>query len=71
MKTHRRIIGYILLFFFGLKVSGQETDSVINKLAYYIKATDQFSQYIPREKVYLHFDKHPFIATTKKRLYYL
>lgn len=56
MKTHRRIIGYILLFFFGLKVSGQETDSVINKLAYYIKATDQFSQYIPREKVYLHFD---------------
>lgn len=56
MKTHRRIIGYILLFFFGLKVSGQETDSVINKLAYYIKATDQFSQYIPREKVYLHFN---------------
>ena len=56
MKTLRRVIGYIFLFLFSLQVSGQETDSVIGKLTRYIRATDQFSQYIPREKVYLHFD---------------
>lgn len=56
MKTHYRIITHILLLLSCLTISGQETDSVINKLTHYIRATDQFSQYIPREKVYLHFD---------------
>lgn len=56
MKTHRIIISYIFLLLFCLKVSGQKADSVINKLTHYIRATNQFSEYIPREKVYLHFD---------------
>ncbi|MBC8618745.1 hypothetical protein H8788_13445 [Parabacteroides faecis] len=56
MKTLRKVIGYISLLLFCLQAPGQETDSVINKLTHYIRATDQFSQYIPREKVYLHFD---------------
>lgn len=56
MKTLRRVTGYIFLLLFCLQAAAQETDSVINKLTRYIRATDQFSQYIPREKVYLHFD---------------
>lgn len=56
MKTLRKVIGYISLLLFCLQASGHEADSVINKLTRYIRATDQFSQYIPQEKVYLHFD---------------
>lgn len=56
MKTLRRVTGYIFLLLFCLQAAGQEADSVINKLTRYIRATDRFSQYIPREKVYLHFD---------------
>lgn len=56
MNTHKIIAAYICLFLLCLKVSGQEADSVLNKLTRYIQATDRFSQYIPREKVYLHFD---------------
>lgn len=56
METHRRVICYIFLLLFCLKASGQEPDSVLNKLTQFIRATDQFSQYIPHEKVYLHFD---------------
>lgn len=56
MKPLKRIIGYILFLLLSLKVSGQEADSVLNKLTDYIRMTEQFSQYIPREKVYLHFD---------------
>lgn len=50
MKTFRKVIGYISLLLFCLQASGQEVDSVINKLTRYIRATDQFSQYIPQEK---------------------
>ena len=56
MKTHYNVINYIFLLLFCLKASGQEPDSVLNKLTQFIRATDQFSQYIPHEKVYLHFD---------------
>ena len=56
MKTHYNVINYIFLLLFCLKASGQEPDSVLNKLTQFIRATDQFSQYIPDEKVYLHFD---------------
>ena len=56
MKTHYNVINYIFLLLFCLKASGQEPDIVLNKLTQFIRATDQFSQYIPHEKVYLHFD---------------
>lgn len=56
MKTLRKIAGCMLLLLFGLQAAGQETDSTINLLTNYIHATNRFSQYIPREKVYLHFD---------------
>ena len=47
------------LFFsmqFSFHVSGQNADSIINKLNYYMYAVDNFTQQVPQEKVYLHFD---------------
>lgn len=40
----------------SLPAAGQNKDSVINKLTGYIQEIHTFSQYIPQEKVYLHFD---------------
>ncbi|WP_369808791.1 hypothetical protein [Parabacteroides sp. Marseille-P3160] len=51
-----RLIGFLFLCLLCFQVSGQSTDSIIGKLTHYIHAIDNFSQYIPREKVYLHFD---------------
>lgn len=56
MKTIRNITGYFFLLLFCFPVKGQNTDSVINKLMHYIHAIEDFSTYIPQEKVYLHFD---------------
>ena len=40
----------------SLSLSAQNTDSIISKLTQYIHTLRSFSQYIPQEKVYLHFD---------------
>lgn len=37
-------------------MSGQNTDSLINRLTDYAYTVDNFLKYIPREKVYLHLD---------------
>ncbi len=55
MKTMSCLVAYISLFF-NLQTWGQELDSAINILIPYIHALHSFSEYIPQEKVYLHFD---------------
>lgn len=50
-----------ILSLLGLLVSfcymyGQEMDSIITKLKNYVHIVNNLSQYIPQEKVYLHFD---------------
>jgi len=51
-------ITIVKLFFllFCFQVSGQDTDSIVNKLAYYMHSLNNFSKYVQEEKVYLHFD---------------
>jgi hypothetical protein len=46
----------ISILIFCLPSSGQNQDSIVNNFAYYLNAINNFSRYIPQEKVYLHFD---------------
>lgn len=50
----------VLFLLFNLllcaQVTGQDTDSITRKIGSYIQAVNNFSNYIPQEKVYLHFD---------------
>ena len=47
---------HLFLFLLCLKVSGQNADSMINKIGEYFYIIDNFTEYIPQEKVYLQFD---------------
>lgn len=51
-----KIIYYLSFLVLCFKVSGQSTDTVINKLTQYVQIFNNFSHYIPQEKIYLHFD---------------
>ena len=42
--------------FFSVYAWGQDVDNRINKITPFIQALVDFSEYIPQEKVYLHFD---------------
>lgn len=55
MKS-RDILLYLFFLLFCRQATGQNTDSVIGKLSHYIQTIDNFTRYIPQEKVYLHFD---------------
>jgi len=50
-----RLIIFIL-FHFSLQVLGQETNTETKKITSFIQAVHQFSETVPQEKVYLHFD---------------
>lgn len=54
MKKLTLIFSIFLLI--GLQASGQTTDSIVEKLFRYIQYVNNFSNYIPQEKVYLHID---------------
>ena len=56
MKTFIRSILLSSLLLYSISLSGQNTDSIIDKISQYIQTLHDFSQYIPQEKVYLHFD---------------
>jgi len=51
---------FVLFLFFPFilcfQVWGQDYDSELSKINSFVQALDDFSQYIPHEKVYLHFD---------------
>ena len=56
MKTPKTLKIHLLLYLFCLSVSAQTTDSIVQKLSQYAYLIDNFSKYIPQEKVYLQFD---------------
>jgi len=61
MKTTKKAA---VLLSFGLslmiQVSAQSNDTIVRKLARYVSILDQFSQNLPQEKVYLHFDNSTY-----------
>ena len=56
MKTPKTLKVHLLLYLFCLSVSAQTTDSIVQKLSQYAYLIDNFSKYIPQEKVYMQFD---------------
>lgn len=54
------INGFILSLLFSLSIYGQNSDSIVNKLTQFVQSANFFSQYIPQEKVYLHFDNNSY-----------
>lgn len=56
MKTPKILKVHLLLYLFCLSVSAQTTDSIVQKLSQYAYLIDNFSKYIPQEKVYMQFD---------------
>lgn len=54
------LIAFLAAFLFSLSTSGQDNDSIIVQLAQFVKNVNDFSQHIPQEKVYLHFDNNSY-----------
>ena len=52
----QRVIWQLLFLMLCFKATGAEKDDAVNKLAHYMQAINNFSKYVPQEKVYLHFD---------------
>lgn len=50
----------LLLSFFCSSPSQAQNDSVVNKLVNYVRNVNDFTKYIPQEKVYLHFDNNSY-----------
>ncbi|MDL2282493.1 hypothetical protein LJC44_05240 [Parabacteroides sp. OttesenSCG-928-G06] len=60
MKTIRANVFMSLLLLFCVQAIGQNRDSIQAKLSQYVYAINAFSEYIPQEKVYLHFDNNSY-----------
>lgn len=56
MKKYNSKALFLILLLSCLQATGQEVDSITKKLTDYASVINQFFQYLPQEKVYLHFD---------------
>lgn len=53
-------IGFIIAFLFPFSIYGQHKDSIELQLTQFVRTASAFSEYIPQEKVYLHFDNNSY-----------
>ena len=53
---YRILLVVFVSFFLSLPIWGQDVESEVSRLTPYVQALQNFSKYIPQEKVYLHFD---------------
>ena len=56
MEKQSRLLFVLFVLILCLPVRGQELGSEVRKLAFFNQSIQDFSENIPREKVYLHFD---------------